>query len=121
MTEPALYRLLTYHLPNLMSIFLRVGLFIQRIRPSQMPFVTFHNKLVFCGEELLASRPTTLCWLSATAYSVYSQLASVSGGRLLRTCHAVLTRDKGNMCINMLMAVMVCQSVQPCGTGALLH
>jgi hypothetical protein len=43
---------------------------------------------------------TTLCRLSATAYSIYSQLPSVSGGLLsirnLRTRHAVVTRDPSN-------------------------
>jgi hypothetical protein len=32
--------------------------FILRIRPSQRPFVTFRNKLIFYGERLLAPRPT---------------------------------------------------------------
>jgi hypothetical protein len=56
-------------------------------------------------EGLLAPRPTpswrtTHCRLSATAYSIYSQLPSVSGGlpsiRNLRTRHAVVTRDPPN-------------------------
>jgi hypothetical protein len=44
---------------------------------------------------------TTPCRLSATAFSIYSQLPSVPGGlpsiRNLRTCHAVVTRDPPNM------------------------
>jgi hypothetical protein len=30
----------------------------QRICPGPRPFVTFHNKLIFYGEELLVPRPT---------------------------------------------------------------
>jgi hypothetical protein len=49
--------------------------------------ITFCNKLAFYGEELLALCPTpkletTPCWLSATAYSIYLQLPSISGGHL---------------------------------------
>jgi hypothetical protein len=44
---------------------------------------------------------TTPCRLSATAYSIYSQLPSISGGlpsiRNLRTRHAVVTRNPPNM------------------------
>jgi hypothetical protein len=53
-------------------------------------FVTW---LIFYS-ELLTPRPTP-CRLSATAYSIYSQLPSISGGRSsirnLRTRHAVVT------------------------------
>jgi hypothetical protein len=49
---------------------------------------TLRNKIIFYGEELLAPRPTpswrpTPCRLPATAYSVYLQLPSISGGHLL--------------------------------------
>jgi hypothetical protein len=49
--------------------------------------MTFRNKLIFYGDELFP-RPTpklgtTACWLSATAYSVYSQLPFISGVRIL--------------------------------------
>jgi hypothetical protein len=58
----------------------------QRIRSSPRPFVTYLNELY--GEQSLASSPTpswrtTPCRLSATAYSIYPQLPSISGGRLL--------------------------------------
>jgi hypothetical protein len=50
--------------------------------------MNFRNKLIFHGEELLAPRPTPKledhpCRLSATAYSIYSRLPSISGGHLL--------------------------------------
>jgi hypothetical protein len=48
----------------------------------------FVTSLFFYGEELLshsqpASWKTTPCWLSMTAYLVYWQLPSISGGRLI--------------------------------------
>jgi hypothetical protein len=61
----------------------------------------------FCWEELSDLRPSPKlpCRLSATAYSTYSQLHSVSGGlssfRKLRTRHhAVVTRETRYMVIN---------------------
>jgi hypothetical protein len=57
-------------------------------RPVPRLFITFRNRLIFYGEELLAPRITPSledhpCRLSATAYSVYSQLPSISVGRVL--------------------------------------
>jgi hypothetical protein len=76
----------------------------QRISPCPRHFETFRNKSPFCGEWLLAQPPswrTTPCRLFATAYPIYSQLPSVSGGlpsiRNLRTRHAVVTRYPPNM------------------------
>jgi hypothetical protein len=78
-------------------------------------FCLFRNIMIFYGEELLAPRPTPKlednpCRLSATAYSMYSKLPSITGGRSsirnLRTRHAVVTgthlnTDKlFNICIN---------------------
>jgi hypothetical protein len=61
--EPILQGFLTFHVPNLMSIFRCLeGL----LAPAQSP-----------------SWRTTRCRLSATAYSVYLQLRSISGCRLL--------------------------------------
>jgi hypothetical protein len=65
------------------------------LRPSPRPFVTFLNKIVSYGENLLASRSTPPkledhpCTLSATACSIYSQVSSIHS---LRTRHAVVTR-----------------------------
>jgi len=66
----------------------------QRVSPGLRHLETFRNMLYFYGEVLLASRPTprnwstTLCLLSATAYSTYSQLPSI---RNMRTRHTVVT------------------------------
>jgi hypothetical protein len=38
--------------------FLSLRSFIQGIRPGPRLFEHFRNKLIFCGEELLAQRPT---------------------------------------------------------------
>jgi hypothetical protein len=60
----------------------------QRICPSSRICVTYRNMLFFYSGVLLApaqhpSWITTPCRLSATAYSIYPQLPSISGGRLL--------------------------------------
>jgi hypothetical protein len=68
-----------------------------QVRGALKHFVTSY---IFYGEGLLAPRPnpswrSTHCRLSATAYSIHSQLTSVSGGlpsiRNLRTRHDVAT------------------------------
>jgi hypothetical protein len=72
----------------------------QRISPGPRLFIVFCNMVIFYGEELLAPRPTPKLEdhplsASATAYTMYSQLPSISGGRSsihnLRTRHAVVT------------------------------
>jgi hypothetical protein len=80
----------------------------QRIRPISRPYITFCNKVIFSVRicwlhAQLQSWRTTPCVLSATAYSIYSQLHSISGGRLLHPqpedVPAVVTRDPLNICI----------------------
>jgi hypothetical protein len=72
----------------------------QRASPRPWPCKIFRNMINFYGERFLPPpQPltwrTTPCRLSTTAYSVYSQLSSISGGRSsirnLRTRHAVVT------------------------------
>jgi hypothetical protein len=64
--------------------------FMQRIRPGPRPFVIFRNKLIFLWWGVVIPTPNPLaggpppCRLSAAAYSIYTQLPSISGGRLLR-------------------------------------
>jgi len=61
----------------------------QRISPGPRHICPFRNKASFYGGELLASRPTpaswraTSCLLSATGYSIYSQLPSILGEQIL--------------------------------------
>jgi hypothetical protein len=58
----------------------------QRIRPGLRLCLIFPNKFIFYGEGLQphAQPPswrTASCRLSAAAYSIYSQLISIAGGR----------------------------------------
>ena len=78
--EPALYRLLTFYVPNLISLFHCLG----RTEGSVQARSThlFPIKAIFYGEELLAPCPTPkleehLCRLSVTAFSIRSQLPSM--------------------------------------------
>jgi hypothetical protein len=101
-SEPALYKLLTFQVPNLISIFRRLSSLPKKIRPSAKLSMNFRNNLIFYGERLLAPIPqpaswsTTPCRLSSGAYSMHSQLLSIAGGRPSnhnpRTRHAVVTR-----------------------------
>jgi hypothetical protein len=58
------------------------------MRPNPRLFVTFRNEHFF---EARVCKPhaqppswkTTHCWLSSSAYSIYSQLPFISGGRLV--------------------------------------
>jgi hypothetical protein len=63
-----------------MSVFHCIGL--TRVRQSSGHRYPFRNKATFYNAELLAPRPTpklevTPCLLSATTYSIYSQLPSI--------------------------------------------
>jgi hypothetical protein len=74
---------------------------IQGIHPGLRPFVKFRNKLIMVRTCYPTPNPQswriTPCRLSATAYSIYLQLPSISGGHLLHLqpedtpCHS----DKG--------------------------
>jgi hypothetical protein len=62
----------------------------QRKRPVQRPCVTFRDKLVFRAEKFLAAHPPPLHKLEdhplsavTIAYSIFPQVPSISGGRLL--------------------------------------
>jgi len=81
LSEPALYRLLTFQVPNLMSLFRCLGCTkgSVKVRVSCTHFVTWHVFTVRSCWQLAqpASWRTTPCWLSATAYSIYSQLPSI--------------------------------------------
>jgi hypothetical protein len=76
--EPALYRHITFHNPNLISIFCRLGRLSKECVQVRGSIATF-------GEGLLSSHPTpswrtTPCPLSAAAYSIYLKLPSTAGG-----------------------------------------
>jgi hypothetical protein len=68
--------------------FISFRTFIQGIRPGPRPLLNVRNKHIFYGEVLLAhAQPPKLedhpLSAVATAYSIYSQLPSKTGGRLL--------------------------------------
>jgi hypothetical protein len=72
---------------------------IHRISPCPRLRVNFRNNLIFYGEELLDPRPTPKLEdhplsLSATAYSIHSQLPFISGGRLLHPQRLLVTDFK---------------------------
>jgi hypothetical protein len=96
--QPSLYKLLTFHNPNLIHI-LSLGLFIQRICPGSRLSRNCCNRF-FYGEGLLSPLPTPKledhpCHLSATAYSIYLQPPSIAGDRSsirnMKTPQAVVT------------------------------
>jgi hypothetical protein len=96
---PTLYKLLTFHVPNLISTFLLLGHLSMEFIHVQCCFVHFIRSLFFSVKcKPHTQHPnwrTTPCRLSADAYSVYLQLPSIAGCRCsirnLRTSHAVVT------------------------------
>jgi hypothetical protein len=58
LSEPALYTLLTFQVPNLKSIFLRLGPLSEESVHVWGFLWIFVNRLIFYGEELLAPHPT---------------------------------------------------------------
>jgi hypothetical protein len=71
-SEPALYRLPKFHIPNPMPIFLSIG------RLSKESFeVIFRNKLIFTVKSCNPTPNSTPWPLYATAYSIYSLLPSI--------------------------------------------
>jgi hypothetical protein len=104
--EPALYKLLTFHVPNLISIFRRLGRLSKKsvqVRGSLEVFVTslFFTVKGCKPHTQPPSWRTTPCRLSAAAYSIYSHLFSIAVGRFSihnpRPRHAVVTETPPNM------------------------
>jgi hypothetical protein len=93
-------KILTHHNPNLISIFRRLGRLSKesvQVRGSVWFFVTnlfFMVKVYYPHAQPRIWR-TTPYRLSVAAYSIYSQLPSIAGGRSSirnpRTLHAVVT------------------------------
>jgi hypothetical protein len=98
-SEPALYRLVTLRVPNLMSLFRCLG--HTKVSAQIRGFVCeyFITKVRFYGAELLAPRPTSKLEdhpLSVVRDCLFNIFAAAlhTGGRSsicnLRTCHAVV-------------------------------
>jgi hypothetical protein len=110
LSEPALYILLTFQVPNLISIFFRLGRLSKDCFQVWGFLWTFVTSLFLYGEELLVPRPTPLrglpsfvgrSWLIIQYIRRYSTyLGPVSSIRNLRTGHAVLVKDPNNMGIH---------------------
>jgi len=81
-SEPALYRLLTFHLQNLVSLFRCLGGTKVSVQVRVLLFECFVTGYVFTVRSCQhhAQPPswrTNSCRLSATAYSMYSRLPSI--------------------------------------------
>ena len=76
-SDPHLYRVLIFQVPNLMSLFHYLGgtKILVQVRCTTTFFVTKPVFTVMSCQHLAQppSWNTTPCWLSANAYSVYSQ------------------------------------------------
>ena len=73
---------LTFQVPNIMSLFRYLVRIKVSVQVRGLLYECFVTRYVFYGEKLTAARPTpnwrnTHCRLSATAYSIYSQLHSI--------------------------------------------
>jgi hypothetical protein len=79
-SDPDLSRLLTFQVPNLMSI--SVAYVIQKICTLSKPSIPFRKMVRFALAEP-ADYKTTSCQLSASAYSTYWQPPSTFGDRVL--------------------------------------
>jgi len=71
------------------------SLTVPKDQSKSRPFEMFFNTVHFYDEKFLApnptpSRRTTICRLSTTAYSIYLQLPSISGGCSSIHSHAVV-------------------------------
>jgi hypothetical protein len=98
--QPTIYILLTFHNPNLISIFRRLGHLSKESIQLRGTVWFFCNKFIFKVKGCSPPPPPTSwkatpCRLSVAAYSIYSQLSSIAGGhssiRNLRMHHAVVT------------------------------
>jgi hypothetical protein len=109
MREPVLFRFLTFHVPDLISIFLSVGR-LSKKRPNPRLFVTFrHNPILYSGVSPKANPHTwgtpifgcpRLFIQHIRSYPPY--LEAVYFIRNLRTRHALATNDPLNMEISSL-------------------
>jgi hypothetical protein len=103
--DPTLYKLLTFNVPNLISVFYSWSrLYKESVQVRGYLEVLITSYFLILGvvnptpSPQLEDHP---CYLSATAYSIYSQLTCISGGRSSirtpRTSHAVGTGTPPNM------------------------
>ena len=98
-SDPDLYKLLTFQVPNVMSFFRCLGC-SKGINPCPRQMYPYLNKASFYGEELLAPHPTstledhTLSAVSDCLFNTFTatlHIGSCSSIRNLRTSHAMVT------------------------------
>jgi hypothetical protein len=99
LSEPALYRLLTFQVPNLIYLFLCLGRTKVSVQVRGFVCEYFVTKIRFNSEELLAPRPTTKLEnhpLSAVRdwfFNIFAATLHIGGrssNRNLKTCHVVV-------------------------------
>ena len=100
-SEPALYRLLTFHIPNLMSLFRCLA--YQSINPGLRQVFLFHNTASFYGEELSTPHPapkqedhplSAVCGCLFNVFTATLHIVGRSSFHNLRTHHAMVTRTQ---------------------------
>jgi hypothetical protein len=111
-SEPALYRLLTFHVPNRMSIFHSLGHLFKESVQVRGPFWHFVRNFFFLRWGVVRPTPNSqaggpplvgcLRLLIQYIRSYPPYLEAISSIRNLRTRHAVVTRDPLNMAIDGL-------------------
>jgi hypothetical protein len=83
-SEPDLYRLYTFHAPNLMFLFHCLGHTKGSVQ-AQGTCILFHNKARFYGEELLAPCPTpkledhTLSTVCGSLFNIFTATLHIGG------------------------------------------
>jgi hypothetical protein len=99
-SEPALHRLLTFQIPNLMSLLCCLGCTKLSVQVRGFVCEYFVTKIHFHGEELLAPCPTpkledhTLSAVRDCLFNIFAATLHIVGRssiRNLRKCHAVVT------------------------------
>jgi hypothetical protein len=98
--KPSLYRLLTFQVPNLTSLFLCVGSTKISVQVRDFVCEYFVTRTHFHGEKLLDPRPTpkledhSLSAVRDSFFNIFAASLNTGGGssiRIPRTRHATLT------------------------------
>jgi hypothetical protein len=124
-SEPALYRLLTFQVPNLMSLFRCLGRTKVSVQVRGFVCEYFVTKIRFHSEELLAPRPNPkpedhpLSAVRDCLFNIFAATLHIGGrssNRNPRTLHAVVTGPTYNMAVLKLRSKNAvsgyCQCVQ---------
>jgi hypothetical protein len=109
------YRLFTFHIPNLISILLSLG---NSTKESIWSPLWHFVPTLFLQQGAVSPTPNPqvgwpTCQLSVTAYSVYLQLPSITGGRLLypQPDNAVVKRNTPEALKNIVTCFSGCRYI----------